>query len=158
DRIRETLTIRREVSVPGYASCDTHVHSLTHSGHGDATETERVIAIAGEGLELPIATEHNKQVDYHAAAVKAGVRSYFTPIVGDEVTKPVGHVNIFPVKPAGPVPDDKVKDWAGLFKEIDRTQAPVRILNHPRDVHLGFRPFGPEHHIAVTGENLDSWD
>jgi hypothetical protein len=158
DQVRETLTIRREVPTGAYASCDTHIHTLTHSGHGDATESDRVLAIAGEGLELPIATEHNKHVDYHAAAVKDGVRSYFTPIVGNEVTTPVGHVNIFPVKPGGPVPDDKVKDWAGLFKEIDRTRAQLRILNHPRDLHLGFRPFGPEHHIAITAENLDGWE
>jgi len=155
--VREALTIRREVPAPGYASCDPHIHSLTHSGHGDATEIERVIAIAGEGLELPVATEHNLQVDYHSAAVKAGVRSYFTPIVGNEVTTAVGHINIFPVKAGEPVPDPKVRDWAGLFGETDRTPAKIRILNHPRDVHLGFRPFGPEHHIARTGENLDGW-
>ena len=159
DAARESLTIRREVPTPGYASCDTHVHTLTHSGHGDATEVERVITIAGEGLELPVATEHNKQVDYHAAAVKAGLRGYFTPIVGNEVTTPVGHFNIFPVKAGGPVPDHKVKDWAGLFKEIeDRTRARAMVLNHPRDVHLGFRPFGADRHIAVTGENLDGWE
>jgi hypothetical protein len=33
----------------------------------------------------------------------------------------------------------------------------VVILNHPRDLHLGFRPFGPEHYHSVTGENLDGW-
>jgi hypothetical protein len=159
DTVRKTLTIRREVPTPGYASCDPHVHSLTHSGHGDATEAERVIAIAGEGLEVPVSAEHNKQVDYHLAAVKGGVRGHFTPIVGNEVTTPVGHVNIFPVKAGGPVPDHRVKDWAGLFREIsDGTGASVMVLNHPRDVHLGFRPFGPEHHLSLTGENLDGWE
>ena len=64
--------IRREVPTPGYVACDTHVHTLTHSGHGDATDVERVVTLAGEGVELPVATDHNKQVDYHAAAVKAG--------------------------------------------------------------------------------------
>src|SRR5207253_818674 len=29
--------------------------------------------------------------------------------------------------------------------------------NHARDLHSGYRPFGPEHHNAVTGENLDGW-
>src|SRR5207249_8488164 len=27
----------------------------------------------------------------------------------------------------------------------------------PRDRHGDFRPFGPEHHNALTGENLDGW-
>jgi hypothetical protein len=34
----------------------------------------------------------------------------------------------------------------------------VVILNHPRDLHSGFRPFGPERHLALTGENLDGWE
>jgi hypothetical protein len=159
DTVRKELTLRREVPTPGYVSCDTHIHTLTHSGHGDATLDERVLTVAGESVELPVATEHNRQDDYQAAAVRHGVRQYFTPVVGNEVTTAVGHFNIFPVRPGGPVPDAGVKDWAALFVSIERrTAAPVVILNHPRDLHLGYRPFGPEHHNAVTGENLDGWD
>src|SRR5256885_12343768 len=61
-------------------------------------------------IELPIATEHNRQIDYHAAAVKQGVRSYFTPVVGNEVTTTVGHFNVFPMRSDGPVPDFKLRD------------------------------------------------
>ena len=99
EAVRKELTIRREVPTPGYVACDTHIHTLTHSGHGDATDLERAITLAGEGIELPIATEHNKQVDYRAAALKAGVRPYFTPVVGNEVTTAVGHFNVFPCRP-----------------------------------------------------------
>ena len=53
------LAIRREVATPGLVACDTHVHTLTNSGHGDATIAERVVTLAGEGIELPIATDHN---------------------------------------------------------------------------------------------------
>src|SRR5262249_52765184 len=31
-------------------------------------------------------------------------------------------------------------------------------LNHPRDLHAGFRPFGPARHLALTGEDLDGWE
>src|SRR2546430_2707998 len=98
---------------------------------------------AGEGIDLPIATDHNVQVDYHAAAVKQGVRKHFTPVVGNEVTTAVGHFNIFPVPAGGPVPDFKLKDWNSLFASIENTRARAVILNHPRDLHSGFRPFGP---------------
>lgn len=158
DVVRKQLKIRREVATEGYVSCDTHVHSLTHSGHGDATIEERVLAIAGEGIELPIATEHNRQIDYSAAATAAGIRRHFTPVVGNEVTTAVGHFNIFPVKAGGPVPDEKLKEWKTIFDSIAaRTGAPVVILNHPRDLHSGFRPFGPERHNAATGEDLTGW-
>ncbi|HKB04571.1 MAG TPA: CehA/McbA family metallohydrolase [Gemmataceae bacterium] len=159
DTARKALTIRREVPTPGYASCDTHVHTLTHSGHGDATVEERVVTIAGEGLELPVATDHNKQVSYEDAAEAAGVRMYFTPLVGNEVTTSVGHFNIFPAKAGGPLPDYRARDWSAVFAEIaDKTKAPVVVLNHPRDKHAGFTPFGPERILAATGEDLAGWD
>src|SRR5207249_536703 len=61
--------------------------------------------------------------------------------------------------PAGDdVPKFKVKDWNELFAGIkQRTGARIAILNHGRDKHSGFRPFGPEHHNALTGQNLDGW-
>jgi hypothetical protein len=159
DTARKTLTLRREVPTDDWASCDTHVHTLTYSGHGDATADERVVTLAGEGVELPVITEHNRQIDYRAAAVKHGVADYFTLVVGNEVTTDVGHFNAFPVAPGTSVPDFKRKDWKAVFGSIaDRTAAKVVVLNHPRDLHSGFRPFGPEHHVAVAGENLDGWE
>lgn len=152
------LVIRREVPTAGYVACDTHVHTLTHSGHGDATIEERMITLAGEGIELPIATDHNKHIDYQSVAVKCGVRQYFTPIIGNEVTTPRGHFNIFPVNSQGPVVDHTQTDWTKLFDQIDQTPGvKAKILNHARDLHSGFRPFSPVHHNAVVGENLDGW-
>src|SRR5439155_19593904 len=156
DCIRKTLSIRREVPTPGFISCDTHIHTLTHSGHGDATLAERMITLAGEGIELPIATDHNCQIDYEAAAVKHGVRKHFTPVIGNEVTTAVGHFNIFPVPAGDDIPNFKAQNWHDLFESIkDRTGARIIILNHTRDIHSRFRPFGPERHNAVTGENLE---
>src|SRR6187399_2787519 len=93
-----SLSIRREVPTDGYVACDTHVHTLTHSGHGDATIEERMITLAGEGIELPIATDHNVHVDYEPIARKLDVRRCFTPVVGNEVTTSRGHFNVFPVQ------------------------------------------------------------
>ncbi len=101
DAVRKQLSIRREVPTDGYVACDTHVHTLTYSGHGDATIDERMVTIAGEGIELAIATDHNRQVDYEAVARRLNVRQYFTPVVGNEVTTPVGHFNIFPCRRTG---------------------------------------------------------
>jgi hypothetical protein len=158
ETIHKKLAIRREVSVPGYVSCDTHVHTLTHSGHGDSTIGERMITLAGEGIELPIATDHNVHIDFQAIAVRQGVRQYFTPVVGNEVTTALGHFCVFPVPLDSPPPDFKLKDWNSIFASIaERTSAKVVILNHPRDLHSGFRPFGPRHFNSATGENLDGW-
>lgn len=152
------LAIRREVPLRGYFSCDTHVHTFTYSRHGDATLEERLVTIAGEGLELPIATDHNLQIDYESPARAAGLRSYFTPVVGNEVTTRVGHFNVFPLDPSAPVIDYRGSNWSEIFAAIGHSaQTRIVVLNHPRDVHSGFRPFDPRRHISLTGEDLDGW-
>lgn len=152
------LAIRREVDTTGYVVCDTHIHTLTHSGHGDATLAERMITLAGEGIELPIATDHNVHIDYEAEALRLNVRQHFTPVIGNEVTTAVGHFNVFPVQPGSPVPDHKLKEWAGIFDAIFATPSvKVAILNHARDLHSGVRPFGPALFNAAVGENIAGW-
>jgi hypothetical protein len=157
DRKELRLSIRREAPMLGYASCDTHVHTWTFSRHGDATLDERLITLVGEGLELPIATDHNLQVDYNPAARAAGLRGYFTPVVGNEVTTKFGHFNVFPLDPAAPVISHEGQDWNEIFGAIGRGQRRVVVLNHPRDIHSGFRPFDPRRHISIAGEDLDGW-
>src|SRR6185436_16012932 len=80
------MQLRHEVPTPGLASCDAHVHTFTHAKHGDATIEERMLTLAGEGIELPISTEHNMLVDFTDPAQKAGVHDFFTSVVGCEVT------------------------------------------------------------------------
>lgn len=152
----QNLTLFREVSTPEYVACDTHSHTLTHSGHGDASIAERMITLAGEGIELPVATDHNIHVDYESMAVKLNVRQHFTPIMGNEVTTPNGHFNIFPIQPDAPVVDHKQTDWGLLFKNIYKTPGVrVAILNHARDLHSGVRPFGPALRNSASGDSLE---
>lgn len=159
DRVPLHFTIRREVPTKGYVACDTHIHTLTHSGHGDATVEERMITLAAEGIELPIATDHNRHIDHEPFARRMNVRKYFTPVVGNEVTTAVGHFNIFPARADAKIPDHQSKDWKTIFEGIYRTpDIKVVILNHARDLHSGVRPFGPQLHNAVAGENLEGWE
>ena len=153
------LSIRREVPTPGYIAVDPHCHTFTYSRHGDATLAERVIAIAGEGIELPVATDHNLYASYDAAARAANVRSFFTPVVGNEVTTAsLGHFNVFPVPDGAKPMNARAPDTELLFRTIEAA-APeaVVVLNHARDVHGGFRPFDPKHYVSLTGQTLSAW-
>lgn len=154
------LSIRREVLTEGFVACDTHVHTLTHSGHGDCSMRERMLTLAGEAVEFPIATDHNTHIAYDELATELNVSSFFTPVIGNEVTTKIGHFNVFPVLSMDtPIPNHKAEHWDGIFKSIHATpEVQVAILNHARDIHSSFRPFGPEHHIAATAENLDGWN
>jgi hypothetical protein len=146
------------VETLGYVASDTHVHTLTHSGHGDATVNERMITLAAEGIELPIACDHNVQIDHRPFARDMKVEAYFTPVVGNEVTTPVGHFNIFPTRTEVKVPNHRLDEWGAILEEIYKSPGvKVAILNHARDLHSGVRPFGPQRFNDVAGENLDGW-
>ncbi len=158
DRVSRKLEIAREVPTAGYVACDTHVHSLTHSGHGDATVQERMITLAAEGIELPVATDHNVQIDHEPFAREMKVRQYFTPVIGNEVTTKIGHFNIFPVRNGAPPPNHKLTSWAEILDDIFRTpDVKIAILNHGRDLHSGVRPLGPKLFNDAAGENTESW-
>ena len=164
ETVRPKLTLTREVSTDGWVSCDTHIHTLTFSGHGDATIDERMLTLAGEGVELPITTEHNRHVDYRPFAEKLGLSRHFTTVVGNEVTTKVGHFNVFPLTTTGPVIDHLGEEWQSVATAIrtvvggaENGTAPIVVLNHARDVHQGFRPFDPGRHIAAAGEDRDDW-
>ncbi|CAN5912153.1 hypothetical protein BH24BAC1_BH24BAC1_14970 [soil metagenome] len=158
EEARPALVLRREVPTEGWISSDTHVHTFTYSRHGDATVEERVLSIAGEGLDLPVMTDHNLHVDLAPVAEKMGMASWFTPVIGNEVTTPVGHFNVFPVAAGASPPDHRGTDWEAVGRNMKSLEGnKAVILNHARDVHSGFRPFGPERHLAASGLNLDAW-
>src|SRR5947208_15026550 len=88
---RITLPIAHEVDTPGFVAADTHSHTYTFSGHGDAGVDERVITLAGEGIELPIAADHNHFTEYQPRQEALGASQFFASVVGDEVTTGNGH-------------------------------------------------------------------
>lgn len=155
---KQTFELRREVSTPGYVACDPHIHTLTHSGHGDCTLDERLLTLAGEGIELPIATDHNIAIDFETPAQRLRVRQHFTPVVGNEFTTDRGHFCIFPTRVGKKVPDPERPDWSAIFDDMLREpDVKVVILNHARDIHKGTLPFGPRLFNDVVGEQLEGW-
>lgn len=158
DRVEKLFGIKREVETTGWISSDTHIHTFTYSRHGDATTEERALTIAGEGIELPIMTDHNLYVDLTPAAKTSGVLQWFTPVTGDEVTTKVGHFNVFKTIVGTRVIDYQVEDWNGLSQNMnDVGNNNVIILNHARDIHNGFRPFDPSRHLSSAGSGKDDW-
>lgn len=146
------MEIGREVPTDGWIAMDPHVHTLTHSGHGDATAAERVVTLAAEGVELPVITDHNKNIDLSVLTTSMGYDEYVVPITGNEYTTSVGHYNVFPVGSGDPVPDPEVMAWPTVASELGSVGPPEAvILNHARDLHAGFRPFGPKNFLAVVG-------
>ena len=152
-----TLQIAHEVKLPGFAACDTHIHTFTNSHHGDSTIDERVLTLVGEGIELAIASDHNYYTDLsEEAARRMHVENRFTAAIGNEVTTKVGHFIAFPIATTtAPLPNSGLTDWPALIssvRAIPGTQ--IVVLNHPRDVHNDFIPFAPANFNSVSGDNL----
>jgi len=154
DTKQVALQLKREVPTAGWIAADSHIHTLTHSGHGDAKIEERMLTIAGEGIELAIATDHNHHTDYAPSAASMGVAERFTPVIGNEVTTKHGHFNAFPIEAGARVVNHEQEDWAKLLPEIRSTPGvKVITLNHPRDLHSGFIPLGSMQFNPKTGRH-----
>ena len=147
-----TFTLEHQVPTEGLVSCDPHLHTLEFAGHGDATLVERLVSLAGEGVELAVSTEHNKHIDYSKEAHRIGAAKWFTSVLGCEVTTSQGHFNSFPIVPGSPVAESKLRPWEQIFANIYQTPGvKVCILNHARDIHGGFTPLGEEVFDPLTG-------
>jgi hypothetical protein len=136
------LELVREVDTSGFVACDTHIHTLTFSGHGDSSVEERMVTLAGEGVELAVSTDHNHNTDYRPYQERMELTRWFTPVVGNEVTTPVGHFNAFPLDPADEVPPYDLRDVAQIVEGMRAKGAQVVILNHPRWPDHQQGPFG----------------
>jgi hypothetical protein len=112
--------------------------------------------LAAEGIELPIATDHNVHIDHRPFAHAMDVSRYFTAVIGNEVTTNVGHFNVFPVAPGAPPPAHDGTRWDDILNGIYATpEVKVAILKHARDLHGGVRPFGPKLFNESVGESLE---
>ncbi len=134
---RWTAELVHEVDTRGWISGDFHLHTLTHSGHGDASLEERIVSLVGEGVEFAVATDHNHNTDYAPTIAGLGAGAHLGAVTGNEVSVPVGHFNAFPLDPArAPLPKD-FRDANELFRLLRGEQNPQGIvpviqLNHPR--------------------------
>ena len=152
-----------EIDSTGWVSGDFHLHTLTHSGHGDSNMNERIISIVGEGVEFAVATDHNHNTNYQPIIDDLGANEHVTAVVGNEVSTPYGHLNAFPLDASAKVVNQKL-EAPELFTMIRAEQneagvVPIIQINHPRWGNIDY--FGRRGLDPITGESDDkrwSWD
>ena len=79
---------------------------------------------------------------------------FFTPVIGNEVTTAIGHMNGFPLWPVM-VPGHKLRDWVQLVDGIRAKGAKVVILNHPRWPTVPKSPFTQFGFNRASGDFTD---
>ncbi|MDF1754464.1 MAG: hypothetical protein P1U89_16895 [Verrucomicrobiales bacterium] len=149
------FSLVHEVETPGLVACDPHLHTFEFDRHGDCTLTERLISVAGEGIELPVSTAHDKHIDYGDEVKRIGVSRWCTTVPGCEVTTHLGHFNTFPILSGAKPAEHKLRSWSRIFHNIFATPGVrICILNHGRDVHRGYTPLHPDNFDSETGTFL----
>jgi hypothetical protein len=136
-RLELALRIQPAVDTTGLIGGDFHLHTLTHSGHGDSNMPERIVSLVGEGVDFAIATDHNRNIDYIPTIETLEAGSRITSMVGNELSTPIGHFNIFPVDPRRPPIPARLAAAPPMFRMIrlepnDLGIVPVIQVNHPR--------------------------
>lgn len=148
----ETVTLshslRRVVSTPGWIAGDTHIHTV-NSIDADQDLDTRVRAVAGEGLEWAVATDHNYVTDYGPYIARNDLNRWLFSMVGIEMTTlESGHFNGYPLEyQTGPITHGSL-EWAHktptfLFENMRNMGAighdnTIIQVNHPRDSVMGY--------------------
>jgi len=150
------LKLKRVLKTRNALSADFHVHS-GRSLDASAPLRDRVAAFAGEGVEVMVSTDHDKNVDYSPIIDSLGLSSRLRSIVGEEVTgsvpnapafpQSIGHINAWPLTVAkdqrrdGTIQDEYVApNW--LFTRLRGAGAEVVQYNHPRAGVSGLTSIG----------------
>lgn len=140
------------VTTPGYLSGDFHVHSSA-SLDSSLDAISRVIAFAGEAVEVLVATDHDYLTDLGPTVHSLGLDAQIATMVGVETTgfvpvpntlpNTIGHNGSWPltVSPTAPrhgAPPDEYIEPAVLYERLRKLASgtPVVQLNHPRDGFL----------------------
>ena len=131
--VQRTAILSHQVSLPGWHAADLHVHT-EHSSDAKAHGGVSAAALLAEGIELAVATDHNRIGD-----LGPGIES----APGAEITTwapEVGHFNAFPLT--------RMPRWHGtsptqLFAELRRDPNVFVQVNHPRlDDHIAYFTLG----------------
>lgn len=126
------LALRRVIKTRGWVAADLHLHA-EGSGDSEARFADRVRSLVAEGVEVAVATDHNRVSDYGPAVSALGLSDRIKVMSGSEVSTTGevrwGHFNAFPLERSPPHHDTTP---TALFAGIRRAGERVIQVNHPR--------------------------
>ncbi len=136
------LRLRAVVVEPEWLSADLHLHAVP-SPDSSVSLAARIASLACEGVELAVATDHNRITDYGPTARGLGTDRLPAFMVGDEITsggkRLFGHFNAFPLAPVpqGVAPEEAALPYfdilpSEIFAAARRAGATIVQVNHPR--------------------------
>jgi hypothetical protein len=143
---------------------DPHTHAAP-SGDGDCSMEERLMGLAGSGVQVHFGTDHDHVADYRPLIAPIGLEGSLTSIVADEVSPVLrGHFNTWPLEQVPGASNRGAWLWwqgyvdtAEIFANIRKMASDSVIsANHPvgKSGMFGFAGFSPE---SGQISNPSSW-
>jgi len=146
------------IDTSGWVSGDFHLHSAP-SPDSDVSLEERVESLVAEGVELAVATDHNRITDFSASVHALGQEKRLGTARGVELTSAGvqrwGHFNAYPMPAPTSSPEEATPMYFGkrpaeMFAAARQLGARVVQVNHARmDPGIGY--FDLAHLDARTG-------
>ncbi|HEY5946142.1 MAG TPA: CehA/McbA family metallohydrolase [Kofleriaceae bacterium] len=153
------------VDTTGIQCGDFHVHTWRSNDSGDDSVRKLAQAV-GDGLEMPVRSDHEYVADFKAEIAQLGVQAFANGFGSVELTSMEiwGHMGVFPLTPDASKPNGGTPKWQSwptpetpdakfetmsppaVFDTVRaRSEAPVVIINHPRGGanyfdYVGFNP------------------
>ncbi len=131
--------LERVVDTSGWIALDTHLHSEM-STDSTLPVDDRIRAVAGEGVEVPVSTDHDMITDYGPVIRELGLDDWLGTLIGAEVSSLIwGHLNGFPFVPDPDRTGNGSPSWlartpAQVFQAMhDTGNNAIVQINHPRD-------------------------
>ncbi len=171
--VAQLAQLHRVVDTSGWISGDFHVHAQGSPDADDLFEL-KVRAFAGEGVEVPVSTEHEFIGDFGPTARALGLAPFMHAIPGTEMTTTAtGHFNIFPLTPIAGALNMGALNWYNRHipeviaearaRLTPQGLAPIVQMNHPRSPgmdYLGAVHFDPNSFTAGVNaaEFMTDWD
>lgn len=131
--------LERVVDTAGWIALDTHLHSEMSTDSTFPVD-DRIRAVAGEGIEVPVSTDHDMITDYGPIIHEVGLDDWLGTMIGAEVSSLIwGHLNGFPFIPKPDRTGNGAPSWlarspAQVFTAMhDTGDNAIVQINHPRD-------------------------
>ena len=132
------VTLDHVVDTAGWISLDTHLHSELSTDSTFPID-DRLRAVAGEGVEVPVSSDHDFITDYAPIIAELGLGDWLGSLTGDEASSIIwGHINAWPLVPDASRTGQGAVHWLArspgdVFAAL-RAGDPKRVVqvNHPR--------------------------
>lgn len=130
-------TLERVLDTTGWLALDPHLHSEM-SNDSTLPVDDRLRAVAGEGVELPVSSDHDMVTDYRPVIAELGLGDWLGTVAGAEVSSLVwGHLNGYPQTLAPERTGGGAARWQGrapgaVFAAMHDGGAGLVQVNHPR--------------------------